>query len=111
MLLQFVVFAGGVYGALVGLLFLGQRRLLFRPDGRRPELGDLGRSGVAEVTFATRDGLSLAAWYLPPSGGRPVILYLHGNGGHIGYRDNRLRYFAERGYGVLFVEYRGYGGN
>ena len=33
------------------------------------------------------------------------------DGGHIGYRDNRLRYFAERGYGVLFVEYRGYGGN
>lgn len=116
------IFGGGVlfrllataavaYGGFVGALFLGQRRLLFRPGGSRPELGDLAASGVAEVSLRTRDGLSLRSWYRPPEAGRPVVLYLHGNGGHIGYRAERMRRFAEAGYGALLLEYRGYGGN
>jgi hypothetical protein len=48
---------------------------------------------------------------LPPRPGRPVIVYFHGNGGHIGYRAERLLRFAREGYGVLMAEYRGYGGN
>ncbi|HEY1431370.1 MAG TPA: alpha/beta hydrolase, partial [Stellaceae bacterium] len=42
---------------------------------------------------------------------RLVVAYFHGNGGHIGYRAERLRWFAREGYGVLMAEYRGYGGN
>jgi fermentation-respiration switch protein FrsA (DUF1100 family) len=57
----------------------------------------------------------LLAWYLPPrdapGGERPVVVYFHGNGGHIGYRADRIERFARKGYGVLMVEYRGYGGN
>ena len=44
-------------------------------------------------------------------GERPVIVYFHGNGGHIGYRADRVERFAREGYGVLMLEYRGYGGN
>ncbi len=61
--------------------------------------------------MTTADGLSLFSWYLPPRAGRPVIAYFHGNGGHIGYRAERLRRFAREGYGVLLAEYRGYAGN
>ncbi len=46
-----------------------------------------------------------------PDAGRPVIAYFHGNGGHIGYRTERLRRLAREGYGVLLTEYRGYAGN
>jgi len=59
----------------------------------------------------TEDGLSLLSWYLPAQPGRPVIAYFHGNGGHVGYRAERLLRFAREGFGVLMVEYRGYGGN
>jgi uncharacterized protein len=103
--------AVGGYGALIGALFLFQRRLLFRPGWSRPELGELGLLGVCEVALTTRDGLALVSWYRPPPSGRPVILYFHGNGGHIGYRGERLRRFADAGLGVLLLEYRGYGGN
>ncbi|MFC7739110.1 alpha/beta hydrolase [Roseomonas sp. GCM10028921] len=41
----------------------------------------------------------------------PVILYLHGNGGHAGHREQALQPFAAVGYGVVLAEYRGYGGN
>jgi uncharacterized protein len=36
---------------------------------------------------------------------------LHGNGGNIAYRAERLRRFARAGWGTLLLEYRGYGGN
>jgi uncharacterized protein len=110
-LIQLLTIAACIYGAIVGALFLLQRRLLFRPNRSRPELGELASLGVREAVVTTRDRLSLLSWYLPPSSGRSVILYFHGNGGHIGYRAERLRRFASDGYGVLLLEYRGYGGN
>jgi hypothetical protein len=66
---------------------------------------------MSEVRLHTDDGLDLLAWHQPAAQGRATILYLHGNGGHIGYRGDRVRPFIEAGFGVLLVEYRGYGGN
>ena len=111
MLLSLLGGAASAYAAVVAALFLGQRRLLYHPDRAQPGLADLAGLGVREVALTTKDGLALASWYLPPPAGRPVIAYFHGNGGHIGYRAERLRRFAAAHYGVLLVEYRGYGGN
>lgn len=99
------------YGGIVGGLYAFQRRLLYHPRSTRPALDDLATLGVREVELTTRDSLRLFSWYLPPRAGRPVVVYFHGNGGHIGYRAERLRRFAREGYGVLLAEYRGYGGN
>jgi uncharacterized protein len=109
--LPFLGFAVVAYAALVGGLYLFQRQLLYLPDRTHPELVGLEQLGVREVALSTEDGLSLLSWYLPPQPGRPVIAYFHGNGGHIGYRAQRLLRFAREGYGVLMPEYRGYGGN
>ena len=110
-MLPFLGFAVVAYAALVGGLYLFQRQLLYFPDRARPELLGLEKLGVREVILTTEDGLSLLSWYLPARPGRPVIAYFHGNGGHIGYRVERLLRFAREGYGVLMLEYRGYGGN
>ena len=99
------------YGVLVGGLYVFQRHLLYFPNVARPELGDLAALGVREITLKTADGLALLSWYLPPRNAHAVIAYFHGNGGHVGYRAERLRWFARTGYGVLMAEYRGYGGN
>jgi fermentation-respiration switch protein FrsA (DUF1100 family) len=104
------VFAAG-YLAVIAGLYLYQRQLLYHPDRARPLLGALAGLGVREVALPTSDGLSLLAWYLPARGERPVIVYFHGNAGHIGYRADRIERFAREGYGALMVEYRGYGGN
>ena len=111
MLIPLVEYAAAAYAGIVAVLYFGQRRLLFHPDRTRPVLGPLAALGVREITLATEDGIALSSWYLPPRGRRPVILYCHGNGGHIGYRRTRLARFAQEGYGVLLLEYRGYGGN
>ena len=111
MIFPLIGIALGAYATLVGGLFLFQRQLLYFPDRTRPELTGLASIGVREVKLSTDDGLSLLSWYLPARAGRPVIAYFHGNGGHIGYRAERLLRFAREGYGVLMAEYRGYGGN
>ncbi|HEY8874087.1 MAG TPA: alpha/beta hydrolase [Stellaceae bacterium] len=99
------------YLAVLSSLYVFQRQLLYFPDKSRPQLADLAQLGVREIGLTTADRLSLFSWYLPPLDGRPVIFYLHGNGGNIGYRGDRMRRFAREGYGVLMLEYRGYGGN
>ena len=99
------------YVLVVGGLYLGQRSLLYRPSTQRPSLGGLAALGAYEAVLHTEDGLSLFSWYLPPPAGAPVIVYFHGNGGHIGFRGDRLHRFAEVGFGALIVEYRGYAGN
>jgi fermentation-respiration switch protein FrsA (DUF1100 family) len=107
--------AAAGYLAVVAGLYLYQRQLLYHPDRARPILGALAGLGVREVSVPTADGLSLLAWYLPahdsPGSERPVVVYFHGNAGHIGYRADRVERFAREGYGVLMIEYRGYGGN
>jgi fermentation-respiration switch protein FrsA (DUF1100 family) len=100
-----------LYLAVVGALYAFQRDLLYLPDPSRPDAARIGLPTLREVALATPDGLRLLAWYVPPPAGAPVIAYLHGNAGHIGYRAERLRRFVAEGFGVLFIEYRGYGSN
>lgn len=99
------------YGLLVGLLYTQQRHLLFLPDRSRPAVEEVGVPDLRAVEIATADGLRLLAWHRPAPVGQPTLLYFHGNGGHIGYRADRARVFAAAGLGVMFPEYRGYGGN
>jgi hypothetical protein len=110
--LRFLGIAACLYAVLVGALYFAQRRLLFLPDTSIPDPQRVGIPGIQVLHLHTSDGLSLLAWYLPPAEpGGYVVLYLHGNGGHIGHRSDRLKRFHAAGWGALLVEYRGYGGN
>lgn len=103
--------AAALWLLLVGGLFLGQRAILFRPDRTTPDIARVALPGLAATRLATADGLDLLAWTLPAAADAPVILYLHGNAGHIGYRAERIRAMAAMGWGAIIPEYRGYGGN
>jgi fermentation-respiration switch protein FrsA (DUF1100 family) len=109
---RFLLTSLAVYGVLVGAMYLAQRRLMYLPNTAVP---DLARSGVPEmqpVSLETEDGLTLLAWYRPPPAPRrPVLVFFHGNAGHIGYRGYKIRPYLDASFGVLLVEYRGYGGN
>jgi hypothetical protein len=101
-----------LYGAAVGLLAWQQRRFLYVPDTARPVLPSASVPTARALTVHTEDGLDLLAWLAPPADdAQPVVLYLHGNGGNIGYRAGRLARLNRLGWGVLLLEYRGYGGN
>jgi len=109
----FLAVIAAAYIALLILLFVAQRSILYVPNTQVPSLAEAGLEGVMEaVETRSADGLSLLAWYHPPLGDRaPVLVYFHGNAGHIGHRADRVRPYIDAGFGALLVEYRGYGGN
>ena len=100
------------YAALVGLIWVFQRRLLYFPMGSLPPVARL-LPGAQEVEFATEDGLTLGAWLVPPStepNGAAVLIF-NGNGGNRSMRAPIAAAFAAQGYTALLFDYRGYGGN
>ena len=48
---------------------------------------------------------------MPPRGDKPVVLYLHGNGGALAHRADRFRAITADGTGLVALSYRGYGGS
>nr|WP_298931933.1 alpha/beta fold hydrolase [uncultured Erythrobacter sp.] len=67
--------------------------------------------GYEEVTLQTADGLALRSFYRAAEKGLPTAVYFHGNGGTLQAASYSNAAFADAGFGVLMVEYRGYGGN
>jgi fermentation-respiration switch protein FrsA (DUF1100 family) len=100
--------------ALLALLWLGQRRLIYFPyGGPVPPPRAVGLPTASDVVIATEDGLKLGAWFVEPA--RPelgwTLMLLNGNAGHRAFRAPLARRLADRGVGVLMLDYRGYGGN
>ncbi len=62
-----------------------------------------------EVTFPSRDGLTLRGWFIPAPEARGTVVFCHG---HAGSMDPDVKYapaFHERGYNVLMFDFRGHG--
>jgi len=98
--------------AVAGLMWATQRKLIYFPT---QTVGTATAISIdsEKVTFTTDDGLTLSAWWVPatedPNG--TTIVVFHGNGGNRTDRAPLARALAQRGYGVLLMDYRGYGGN
>ncbi len=103
-----------VLGVVMGLLTLFQRQLIYFPDSTPvpsvTEVADGGR----DVRLRTSDGLELGAWFLPADAGSNrdmAVLVAPGNGGNRAGRLGLAAGLAARGFAVLLMDYRGYGGN
>jgi fermentation-respiration switch protein FrsA (DUF1100 family) len=101
------------YLAVLAILFFAQRSVLYVRSTERPMLNIAALEPKREIVcLATPDGLHLRSWYFPATrAGAPVVLYLHGNAGDIGNHIPWAKFLIDAGYGVLALEYRGYGGN
>jgi fermentation-respiration switch protein FrsA (DUF1100 family) len=109
-----------VLAALLGLLWLFQRRLLYFPtQGPVPPAASV-LPGAEDVTFETSDGLRLAGWFVPAPPGdpaeragraRPAVLVCNANAGDRSMRAPLAAALARMGLAVLLFDYRGYGGN
>ncbi|HSK40475.1 MAG TPA: alpha/beta hydrolase [Arenibaculum sp.] len=112
-MLDVLAIGAAAYGGMIGLLYAGQRNLLYFPHRRAVEPAAWGVPDMAPVRVRTADGLSLTGWYRAPPAGRPapVIVLFHGNAGHLGLRGFKARLFLDAGYGVLLAGYRGFAGN
>ena len=100
-----------IFSGLVLLIYLFQRHYIYFPLKQAPLRALFLAEKYKVITFNTTDGLTLHAWYKPAARSKPTLLYFHGNAGHIGYRVSSVKPYVDAGYGVLLLEYRGYGGN
>jgi uncharacterized protein len=105
----------GILLIFYAALFAMQRYLVFPAYLADLTLGklqtptDYGLADFTEVYFNAEDGVRIMGWSHPPAKNMPNILYLHGNGMHVAGHSQRYQAFAEAGYGVLALSWRGYG--
>ena len=103
-----------VVGLTMGILAALQRQLIYFPDSTPvPRAGEV-IEGARDVTLRTSDGLELGAWFVPAgsaSDRRMAVLVAPGNGGNRLGRVGLASELSRRGFAVLLMDYRGYGGN
>jgi fermentation-respiration switch protein FrsA (DUF1100 family) len=106
-----VLFAVAGYVALVTLMYLAQRSLLYFPDTTRYTPAAVGLPQAEAVTLTTGDGQQVIVWHVPARGEKPVVLYFQGNAGGLNLRVGRFRELVHDGIGLIALNYRGYGGS
>jgi hypothetical protein len=104
--------AAVVLALLVTGAFLFQRRLIYLPFGVPPSAAS-AIPGAEDVVLRTEDGLALGAWFVPSRSGPPraTVAVFNGNAGNRSFRAELAEALSERGFSVLLLDYRGYGGN
>jgi hypothetical protein len=114
------VIAGVIVGLLVvayvgacAWLYVNQKKLTYYPNTETTPAATVGLADFQQVAIRTPDGETLVGFWKAPAPGRGVVIYLHGNGGNIlrSPRAERMRALADDGFGVLGIDYRGYGGS
>jgi alpha-beta hydrolase superfamily lysophospholipase len=101
-----------LYLGLVGVLYVGQRRILYpAPQTFRTGPSEAGFPQAEEVVLQSADGEKLIVWHVPPAKDRPVVIFYHGNGEVLAWRVPRFRALTADGIGLVALSYRGYGGS
>lgn len=111
MLLKFLVAAAAIFGALVALMYVAQRSLMYFPERQRTPPAEAGLPDAQEVVLDTTDGEKVVVWHAAPKQDFPLVLYFHGNGGALRHRVQRFRALIDAGFGLVALSYRGYGGS
>lgn len=112
-----LVSVAGVLAVVIGLLALlwfFQRSAVYYPDTTHPGSAAQAHENGRDLKLHTEDGLELDAWLLEPTAeaDREVaVLYAPGNAGNRAGRLGVGKELTDRGFTVLLLEYRGYGGN
>jgi fermentation-respiration switch protein FrsA (DUF1100 family) len=103
---------GAAYAGAGGVLYFGQRAMMYRPPdtiARTP--ASAGFPEASNIRIKTRDGEQLVAWFAPPKEGKPIVLFFHGNAEILAWRTERFKELTGDGIGLLAVSFRGYAGS
>lgn len=106
-----VVAAAILVAVTVVLIAYGAAMDIVHPEREEvaPRPADFGLT-AEDVVLRTSDGLSLAAWWLPPTGAdRAALVVVPGYGDHRGDAITTTVMLASQGYGVLTFDWRAVG--
>ncbi len=90
-------------------MFSMQRSLMYVPNTNIASPVNYGLLDFSDITIAAQDTTKLGAWYRPAKDNYPTIIYFHGNAGNLMHRANFFSLLRDAGFGVLAIDYRGYG--
>ena len=99
------------YAGICAAAYFGNRLLMYIPDPARITPAEAGLEGVREIEIKVGDGVMLVAWHAPAKENQPTILYFHGNGANAANRAPKIETMRESGFGVFYLNNRGYGGS
>jgi len=91
---------GAIYLLLLCVALFAADKFIFQPpDYPYPKKEGFIKIGDPEVS----------AYYLPPRGDYPILLWSHGNAENLGTLHNLMDSFEIMGFGILAYDYPGYG--
>lgn len=105
--MHLVLTLGGLYLVVCVLFYALQARVLYFPSDQMGPTPAHVELRFDDLTLTTEDGVKLGAWAI--EGGRPWVLYCHGNGGNIAGRLEIIALLHGMNASVLVFDYRGYG--
>jgi len=97
------------YGGIVVLVWAVQDRLVYFPERTLWATPRALGVGYEDIALTAEDGVRLHGWYVPAPKARATLLFLHGNGGNVSHRLEKIAIFLRLGLNVFIVDYRGYG--
>ena len=107
--LRAAIFGVAALFALLALVRLLEPRFAFFPfRGETTTPRDCGFD-YEPLTIVTSDGETLRAWFIARPDARALVVYFHGNGGHLSMWAPIVCGVARRGYAIVALDYRGYG--
>ena len=111
MVLTSALVAAGILVALTVLVRLLEPRITFFPSPGIQETPASMSQPFVDLRIPTRDGETLHGWWLEHPQPRGHVMFLHGNGGNLSMWLDVIVALRRRGFSVLAVDYRGYGGS
>jgi dipeptidyl aminopeptidase/acylaminoacyl peptidase len=105
--------AAAGYVLIAAVMFFMQRNLLYVPGSKTFEYRQcVGLAGFEPVTLSTKDDVQLKGWYSPPPHNpAPVFLYCMAMPVRWPTGPSGSSCFAKKGFGVLAISWRGFGGS
>jgi len=100
-----------LYAGVVGYFYVNQRDFQYDRAGKVYAITETTLQRTQAVSIKAADGSNLLAWYAPPTGALPTILYFRGKTGSFSREYERFEAFEAAGYGFLAFDYRGFPGS
>jgi len=85
-----------------------ERSFIFFPEKELWASPSDGGMEYQDVYLHSPDGVTIHGWFIPGRG-KAVMLFLHGNGGNISHRIEKIRLICGPEVSSLMIDYNGYG--
>lgn len=98
------------YLSAMGVLYFFQRSFQYHPDKNIKEVSAYDLPSTQDLMIkSVVDGASVQVWYHEPTRpGMPMVLFLHGNAGTLGYRAPKFKELIDMGFGFAAPAYHGF---